>query len=123
MTSFNKKTSYYLFSFFKYDLKASVTVFFVALPLCLGVALASGTPLMSGLVAGVIGGIVVPPYRYSRSTSNGVSLANVSCLRAGIYTQKAFLKNAVPFRIDRMVCLCFPSYSYTIRKPLQKRFA
>lgn len=43
----------------KKDLPASVVVFFVALPLCLGVALASGAPLFSGLIAGVVGGIVV----------------------------------------------------------------
>jgi MFS superfamily sulfate permease-like transporter len=34
-------------------------VLFVALPLCLGIALASGAPLLSGIIAGVIGGIVV----------------------------------------------------------------
>lgn len=41
------------------DLPASVVVFFVALPLCLGIALASGAPLFSGLIAGIIGGLVV----------------------------------------------------------------
>lgn len=41
------------------DLPAGVVVFFVAIPLCLGIALASGAPLFSGLVAGIIGGIVV----------------------------------------------------------------
>lgn len=41
------------------DLPASVVVFLVALPLCLGIALASGTPLISGMIAGIIGGIVV----------------------------------------------------------------
>ncbi|WP_026754590.1 SulP family inorganic anion transporter [Sediminibacter sp. Hel_I_10] len=43
----------------KSDLPASIVVFFVALPLCLGIALASGAPLFSGLIAGIIGGIVV----------------------------------------------------------------
>jgi len=43
----------------KADLPASVVVFFVALPLCLGIALASGAPLFSGLIAGIIGGIIV----------------------------------------------------------------
>lgn len=43
----------------KSDIPASVVVFFVALPLCLGIALASGAPLFSGLIAGIIGGIVV----------------------------------------------------------------
>jgi MFS superfamily sulfate permease-like transporter len=41
------------------DLSASIVVFFVALPLCLGIALASGAPLFSGLIAGIVGGIVV----------------------------------------------------------------
>ena len=41
------------------DLPAGVVVFFVAVPLCLGIALASGAPLFSGLIAGIVGGIVV----------------------------------------------------------------
>lgn len=44
---------------FKSDLSAGVIVFFVALPLCLGIALASGAPLFSGIIAGIIGGIVI----------------------------------------------------------------
>jgi MFS superfamily sulfate permease-like transporter len=43
----------------KSDLPASIVVFFVALPLCLGIALASGAPLFSGIIAGIVGGIVV----------------------------------------------------------------
>ncbi len=43
----------------KSDLPASIVVFFVAVPLCLGIALASGAPLFSGIIAGIIGGIVV----------------------------------------------------------------
>jgi MFS superfamily sulfate permease-like transporter len=41
------------------DLPASVVVFLVATPLCLGIALASGAPLFAGIIAGVVGGIVV----------------------------------------------------------------
>ena len=48
-----------LFKHLKNDLPASIVVFFVALPLCLGIALASGTPLFSGVIAGIVGGIVV----------------------------------------------------------------
>ncbi len=44
---------------FKDDIPASIVVFFVALPLCLGIAMASGAPLFSGLIAGVIGGLIV----------------------------------------------------------------
>ncbi len=48
-----------MFKYIKNDIPASVVVFFVALPLCLGIALASGAPLFSGLIAGIVGGIVV----------------------------------------------------------------
>ena len=54
-----RKTRYLLLAFRKHDLKASITVFFVALPLCLGVALASNAPVYSGLIAGVIGGLII----------------------------------------------------------------
>jgi MFS superfamily sulfate permease-like transporter len=48
-----------MFKNLKKDFPASVVVFFVALPLCLGIALASGAPLFSGVIAGIIGGVVV----------------------------------------------------------------
>ena len=47
------------FANLKYDLPASIVVFLVAVPLCLGIALASGAPLFSGIIAGFVGGIVV----------------------------------------------------------------
>lgn len=43
----------------KYDLTAGVVVYLVALPLCLGIAFASGAPLVSGVIAGIIGGMIV----------------------------------------------------------------
>lgn len=51
--------SHSFMSSLKNDIPASIVVFFVALPLCLGIALASGAPLFSGLIAGIVGGIVV----------------------------------------------------------------
>ena len=48
-----------MFKNLKSDIPSSIVVFFVALPLCLGIALASGAPLFSGLIAGIVGGIVV----------------------------------------------------------------
>jgi len=47
------------FSSVKQDLPASMVVFFVALPLCLGIALASGAPLFAGIISGIVGGVVV----------------------------------------------------------------
>jgi MFS superfamily sulfate permease-like transporter len=43
----------------KDDIPAGLVVFLVALPLCLGIALASGAPLFSGIIAGIVGGILV----------------------------------------------------------------
>jgi MFS superfamily sulfate permease-like transporter len=43
----------------RYDLPAALVVFLVALPLCLGVAVASGVPAFSGIIAGAVGGIVI----------------------------------------------------------------
>ena len=45
-------------SILRYDLPSSLVVFLVALPLSLGIAIASGAPVLSGLVAAVVGGII-----------------------------------------------------------------
>ncbi|WP_348532984.1 SulP family inorganic anion transporter [Hymenobacter lucidus] len=47
------------FSYFKNDLQGGLVSFLVAVPLCLGIALASGAPLFSGIIAGIVGGLVV----------------------------------------------------------------
>ncbi|WP_420140444.1 SulP family inorganic anion transporter, partial [Sphingomonas sp.] len=41
------------------DFTASIVVFLVAMPLCMGIAVASGVPPEKGLITGIIGGIVV----------------------------------------------------------------
>ena len=47
------------FAFFRYDLLASVVVFLVALPLCMGVAIASGVDPARGIITGIVGGLIV----------------------------------------------------------------
>ena len=59
MSISKRRAQFYFLSFLKHDFKASITVFFVALPLCLGISLASNAPLYSGLISGILGGIVV----------------------------------------------------------------
>src|SRR5262245_41036006 len=46
-------------SVFKSDFLASIVVFLVALPLCMGIAIASGAPVAAGLITGIIGGLIV----------------------------------------------------------------
>ncbi|MCA2208399.1 SulP family inorganic anion transporter [Nocardia rosealba] len=60
----------------RHDLPASIVVFLVALPLSLGIAVASGAPVAAGLVAAVIGGIV--------AGSLGGSVLQVSGPAAGL---------------------------------------
>jgi MFS superfamily sulfate permease-like transporter len=55
----------------KKDIPASIVVFFVALPLCLGIALASGAPPFAGLIAGIIGGILVGSFSGSQLGVSG----------------------------------------------------
>src|SRR5688572_166274 len=59
-----------MFQYVKNDASAGIVVFFVALPLCLGIALASGAPLFAGVIAGIIGGVIVGAFS---SSALGVS--------------------------------------------------
>ena len=48
-----------LFANLRTDFASGLVVFFVELPLCLGIAMASGAPLFSGIISGIVGGIIV----------------------------------------------------------------
>ncbi|TSE04704.1 SulP family inorganic anion transporter [Aquimarina algiphila] len=73
-----------MFKNLKNDLPASIVVFFVALPLCLGIALASGAPLFSGLIAGIIGGIVVGALSGSKIGVSGPAAGLAAIVLASI---------------------------------------
>ncbi len=68
------------------DVRAGIVVFLVALPLCLGIALASGAPLFSGLIAGISGGIVVTVFSGSRHGVSGPAAGLAVMVAAGIET-------------------------------------
>jgi len=86
MSLMNRKTRFYFLSFLKHDFKASITVFFVALPLCLGISLASGAPVYSGLLAGIIGGLVVTLISKSELSVSGPA-AGLTAICAAAITQ------------------------------------
>lgn len=67
----SKQSGLSIFKEFNSDFPASIVVFFVALPLCLGIALASGAPLFSGVIAGIVGGIVVGMFSGSQLGVSG----------------------------------------------------
>jgi MFS superfamily sulfate permease-like transporter len=66
------------------DLTASIVVFLVALPLCLGVALASNAPLFSGIIAGVVGGIAVGLASRSHQSVSGPAAGLTAIVAASI---------------------------------------
>ena len=84
MSLLNRKSRFYYLSFLKHDFKASITVFFVALPLCLGIALASGVPMYSGLLAGIIGGLVVTLISKSQLSVSGPAAGLTAICAAAI---------------------------------------
>ena len=69
---------------------ASVVVFLVALPLCLGIALASGAPLVAGLVSGILGGLVVGFLSPSHLMVSGPAAGLTAILLAAIAGQGSF---------------------------------
>lgn len=72
------------------DIKAGLVVFFVALPLCLGIALASGAPLLSGLLAGIVGGIVVGLFSGSHTSVSGPAAGLATVVAAQILSLGSF---------------------------------
>jgi MFS superfamily sulfate permease-like transporter len=68
----------------KHDAPASVVVFLVALPLCLGIALASGAPLFAGVLTGIVGGVVVSWASGSALSVSGPAAGLTAIVFAGI---------------------------------------
>lgn len=71
-------------AYFKTDIQAGVVVFLVALPLCLGIALASGAPLFAGIISGIIGGIVVGILSHSQLSVTGPAAGLTAIVLAAI---------------------------------------
>lgn len=70
----------------KSDLTSGLIVFLIALPLCLGIAQASNAPLFSGIVAGVIGGIVIGSFSKSQLSVSGPAAGLVAIIIGALVT-------------------------------------
>lgn len=85
-----KESKGFTFRYFKNDLPSGLVVFLVALPLCLGIALASGAPFFSGLISGFIGGVVIGSLSGSRLSVAGPAAGLAALVLAAITNIGAF---------------------------------
>ncbi|MFL2570459.1 MAG: SulP family inorganic anion transporter [Parvicellaceae bacterium] len=83
---FNKKNKNFSLSYFKNDFPAAIVVWLVALPLCIGIAQGSGVNAFSGIIAGIIGGIVVTFFSGSKFGVSGPAAGLITIVVAGIGT-------------------------------------
>jgi carbonic anhydrase/SulP family sulfate permease len=81
------------------DLPAGLVVFLVALPLCLGISLASNAPLAAGIIAGIVGGLVVGVLSGSSTSVTGPAAG----LTAVVATQIADLGSFQAFLVAVIV--------------------
>ena len=89
------------------DIPASIVVFFVAIPLCLGIALASGAPLFSGIIAGIIGGIVVGLLSGSQIGVSGPAAGLAAIVLTAISTLNGFENFLLAVVIGGVIQLTF----------------
>lgn len=83
-----KKTN--LLGSLKADFPSGLVVFLVALPLCLGIALASNAPPLSGIIAGIIGGIVIGGLSNSNVSVSGPAAGLIAIVLTAITTLGSF---------------------------------
>lgn len=79
-----------LLSVLPYDIPASIVVFLIALPLSMGIALGSGAPLFSGIIAGITGGIVIGLLSKSSVSVSGPAAGLTAIVITGIISLKSF---------------------------------
>lgn len=72
------------------DLPSGLVVFLVALPLCLGISLASGAPLLAGIITGIVGGVLVSWLSGSQLSVSGPAAGLTAIILAALQTLGTF---------------------------------
>jgi MFS superfamily sulfate permease-like transporter len=102
----------------KFDLASGLVVFFVALPLCLGISLASTSydgfegVVMPGLIAGIVGGIVVGSFSGSRFGVSGpaaglITIVSAAIIEFGGFANGGFEKFALAVALGGVIQFIF----------------
>jgi MFS superfamily sulfate permease-like transporter len=92
---------------FKYDGPAGTVVFLVALPLCLGIALASGAPLFAGIIAGIVGGMMVSFLSGSQLSVSGPAAGLTVIVATAIQTIGSYPAFLCAVVLAGVLQLCF----------------
>jgi MFS superfamily sulfate permease-like transporter len=75
---------------FQFDLPAGLVVYLVALPLCLGIALASDAPLFAGILTGIVGGLLVSLLSGSQVSVSGPAAGLAVIVAGGIHSLESY---------------------------------
>jgi MFS superfamily sulfate permease-like transporter len=96
-----------MFNSWKKDLKSSLVVFLVALPLCLGIALASNAPLSAGIISGVIGGVIVGLLSGSQISVSGPANTLTVVIASGLVALGSYNSVALAIFIAGLIQIIF----------------
>jgi MFS superfamily sulfate permease-like transporter len=96
-----------LFATPREDALAGTVVFLVALPLCLGIAVASKAPPIAGVIAGIVGGLVIPIVSRAKLSVSGPAAGLTAIVVAGVNDLKSFSALAACVFIAGLVQIVF----------------